>query len=193
MKIAIDKIRVATRIRKEISNVAELAANIRDHGLITPIAVMPLNGEEYQLLAGLRRLRAVELNGESEIDVKVIPPINAEEALWVESSENLQREPFTFSELMDFARLIEEIEREKAKERMSKDGRGGITDAAQGTDPGPDLSSGERRDIVGSKIGSCGQGKNFICSNLPKRKHAKFWTPIVIKLNNIDTRCLFRD
>ncbi|GHU51781.1 hypothetical protein AGMMS49975_06280 [Clostridia bacterium] len=38
--------------------------------------------------------------------------------LKIEFSENEQREPFTYSEKMDYARLIEEIETAKAKERM---------------------------------------------------------------------------
>ena len=84
MKIAIDKIKITERIRKNITSIDELAANIRVHGLITPIAVMQLDGEEYQLLAGLRRIRAMELIGETEIDAKVFNTLDAEEALQIE-------------------------------------------------------------------------------------------------------------
>jgi ParB-like chromosome segregation protein Spo0J len=36
MRIEIEKIRVASRIRKEVNKVEELAANIYEHGLIAP-------------------------------------------------------------------------------------------------------------------------------------------------------------
>jgi len=138
-------IRVTERIRKEINKVDELAANIRAHGLISPIAVMRLDGGEYQLLAGLRRLRAMELNGETEIDAKVFSSINAEDALRFEHSENIQREPFTYSEKMDYSRLIEEIEAAKAIERKAAGGKGGLKEDVAS---GPHLEKGRRRDIV---------------------------------------------
>jgi ParB-like chromosome segregation protein Spo0J len=55
MKVNISDIRVKERIRKEITKIEEIAENIRQNGLICPIAVMPLDGGEYQLLGGLRR------------------------------------------------------------------------------------------------------------------------------------------
>ena len=60
MNIAIGKIKVAARIRKQTVGVDELAKDIRKNGLINPVTVME-TGEDgsYQLLAGLRRLRAV--------------------------------------------------------------------------------------------------------------------------------------
>ena len=173
MKIAIERIKVAERIRKAVGNIEELAANIREHGLIAPIAVMELDGEQavcsqsYQLLAGLRRLRAMQLNGEVEIDAKVFPASDAEAVLKIEYSENEQREGFTYSERMDYARLIEEIETAKARERMSLGGKGGI---AQGTDLGPYLEKRERRDIIGEKIGMSGKQYDrakYIADNAP--------------------------
>ena len=150
MKIEISKIKVAGRIRKEVGKIEELAGNIREHGLITPIAVMPLDGGDYQLLAGFRRLRAMELIGETEIDVKVFPASDAESILKIEYSENEHREPFTFSEKMDYAKLIEKIESAKASERR----RAGVKAYnADYTPQGADGSFGETRQIVASKVG----------------------------------------
>jgi ParB family chromosome partitioning protein len=149
MRIPINKIKVAARIRKDIGKIDELAANIREHGLIAPIAVMP-SGEGYRLLAGLRRLRAVELNGGTEIDAKVFAPSDAETALGIEVSENEQREPFTFTEKMEFAALLKEIEQAKALERK----RAGTKSCENDLPPlGAGGSKGETRQVIASKIG----------------------------------------
>jgi ParB-like chromosome segregation protein Spo0J len=155
MKVQISKIKVTSRIRKEITKIDELADDISAHGLLNPITVMPLNDGDYQLLAGLRRLRAVEMLGHDEIAVNVISPANAEEELRIEISENEQREPFTFTEKMDFARLLGDIEQAKAKERMSLGGKGGID--LEGKDRGPYLEGKQSRDVIGEKIGMSGR------------------------------------
>jgi len=152
MKAPINQIKITERIRKEITKIDELAADIEINGLLNPITVMRLADGNYQLLAGLRRLRAIESLGLEEIDVNIVSPADAEAALMIEISENEQREPFTFSEKMDYARMIEEIEREKARERKSIGGKGGFDeDVFHGTH-----LQGRSRDIVGSKIGMSG-------------------------------------
>ena len=154
MKITIEKIRIMERIRKEINKIDELASDILQNGLVNPVTVMPLEGEEFRLLAGLRRIKAARMLGWAEIEASVVSPSDAESALRIEISENEQREPFTFSEKMDYARLIEEIELVKAKERKSAGGKGGLSeDVAQG----PPLQKGKSRDIIGEKIGMSGR------------------------------------
>lgn len=161
MNVAVGKIKVADRIRKLTAGIDELAKDIRKNGLINPITVMMVEGDgQYQLLAGLRRLRAAQSLGWEEIAVTVVAPKDAEAALSIEYSENVQREAFTFSEKMDYARLIEEIEQAKALERKSV---GGETagrnrpkkDGNHGAQP-----NGQRnpraRDVVGGKIGMSG-------------------------------------
>ena len=166
MKVQISKIKITNRIRKEIVKIAELSADIQTNGLINPITVMPLDSEEYeyQLLAGLRRLRATEMLGDSEIDIKVVSPANAEAALRIEISENELREEFTFTEKMDFARMLEEIEKAKAQERMlaGKTPDDPVTHGTQG--------QGRSRDIVGEKIGMSGSQYSrakYIADNAP--------------------------
>ena len=150
MRIEIESIKVAARIRKQTTKIEELAADIQKNGLINPITVMAVDGG-YQLLAGLRRLRAAQSLGWTEIDATVATPKDAEAALFIEHSENEQREAFTFSEKMDYARLIEEIERAKAKERM----------LAGKKEPDPMVvrsqgSKGSSREAVGPKVGMSG-------------------------------------
>ena len=151
MKVEISKIRVADRIRKQSTKIDELAADIRQNGLLNPITVMPVGGE-HQLLAGLRRLQAAQLLGWTEIDVNEVSPKDAEAALRIEISENEQREPFTYSEKMDYAALIREIEQAKAQERMlaGKKPDDPVLTRAQGARP-------KTRDVVGQKIGMSGQ------------------------------------
>jgi ParB family chromosome partitioning protein len=150
MNVAVGEIKVADRIRKLTAGIDELAKDIRKNGLINPITVMMVEGDgQYQLLAGLRRLRAAQSIGWEEIAVTVVAPKDAEAALSIEYSENVQREAFTFSEKMDYARLIEEIERAKAKERMLSGKK----------EPDPEVvrpqgsPNGRTRDKVGPKIG----------------------------------------
>jgi ParB family chromosome partitioning protein len=170
MKMEISKIKVAERIRKLTEKIDELAANIQKNGLINPITIMETNdGDEYQLLAGLRRLNAARSLGWTEIDVNIVPPKDAEAALNIEYSENVQRENFTYSEKMDYTQLISEIESAKAKERM-------LAGKTADIDPGEFLPQGtseednfgkipstdhkrkpRARDIIGAKIGMSGK------------------------------------
>jgi ParB family chromosome partitioning protein len=150
MKALIKNIKVTERIRKEITKIEELAADISAHGLINPITVMSVDDDEFRLLAGLRRLKAVESMGLVEIDVNIVAPADAEAELWIEISENEQREDFTFSEKMDYARLVKEIEKVKAKERMSLGGKGGLK---EGTPLGAEVQRGETSEFVADKIG----------------------------------------
>ena len=149
MKIEIGKIKVADRIRKQSTKINELAADIRQNGLLNPITVMPVGGE-HQLLAGLRRLQAAQLLGWTEIDVNVVPPKDAEAALRIEYSENEQREPFTLAEKVEYAALIEEIEKAKAKERMSQGGKGGVD---KGCAPARNLTRNRTDAIASDKVG----------------------------------------
>ena len=162
MKIEIENIKVAERIRKLTSGVDELATDIQKNGLINPITVMTIDGGEgYQLLAGLRRIRAAQSLGWEQIEVTVVSPKDAEAALNIEYSENVQREAFTYSEKMDYARLIAEIEKAKAQERKVI---GGVTagrnrpqkDGVQGPQPNAERNP-RARDIVGGKIGMSGK------------------------------------
>jgi len=165
MKIDIGRIKVAARIRKQTVKIDELAADIKKNGLFNPITVMP-SGEEYQLLAGLRRLRAAQSLGWTEIEVNAVTPKDAEAALNIEYSENIQREQFTFSEKMDYARLIEDIEQAKAKERMLSGKKNSLLDPVA---PGPQGNS-KSRDAIGGKIGMSGRQYDrakYVAENVP--------------------------
>lgn len=90
LPIRIEEIKVSDNRRKtDDEKVKELAASIKEIGLINPITVTDIeNG--YQLVAGLHRLRAYKLLGEAFIMASVMSGTDLELEL-VEIDENLIR------------------------------------------------------------------------------------------------------
>jgi len=70
---------------------AELAASIKEHGLINPIMVRVLPGGSYRLIAGERRLRAFKLLGRESIPAVIDQEEEGKEVLSKQLVENLQR------------------------------------------------------------------------------------------------------
>ena len=161
MKVPISRVKITERIRKELTKIDELSADIEANGLLNPITVMRLTGGEYQLLAGLRRLRATEKLGQNEIDVNVVSPTDAEMALRIEISENEQREPFTFSEQAYYGKLLEAVENAKAKERIKRGGQiggqGGTSRVAPNGATLEDVAKGKVSYKVGPAVGVSGR------------------------------------
>ncbi|MCY0880660.1 MAG: ParB/RepB/Spo0J family partition protein, partial [Firmicutes bacterium] len=96
--------------RKSFDDTAlqELAQSIAHHGLLQPILVRPV-GARYQLIAGERRLRAVQILGQTTILVRSYA-LSDEEALQVALIENLQRADLNVvEEASAYERLIREF------------------------------------------------------------------------------------
>ena len=70
---------------------ADLAASIREHGVLQPVLVRPHGQGQYQIVAGERRWRAASMAGLTEIPV-IIEDLDDEAALEIAIIENLQRE-----------------------------------------------------------------------------------------------------
>ena len=71
----------------------ELADSIREQGLLQPISVWKDSGNDnYELIAGERRLRASRLLGLGEIDAIVKKDLNDEQKLGLSLIENIQRD-----------------------------------------------------------------------------------------------------
>lgn len=147
----ISEVRVAERIRKDNGGLEELANDIHEHGLINPITVMEQTEGGYVLIAGLRRLKAMELLGAKEIRATVMTALEAAEMLMLEIAENEQRKEFTVSEKLAFAEKLKAVEAEKARVRKSAGGKGGLD---QDVANWPHLQEqGRSRDIVAQKAG----------------------------------------
>ncbi|MBS1723919.1 MAG: ParB/RepB/Spo0J family partition protein [Armatimonadetes bacterium] len=69
----------------------ELAASIKEHGVIQPLIVRQLQDDRYELIAGERRLRAAKLAGLKAVPITV-RSASAQASLEVALVENVQRE-----------------------------------------------------------------------------------------------------
>lgn len=70
---------------------AELSANIAEHGVLQPILVRPLENGSYQIVAGERRWRASRMAGLKEVPV-YIKELTDIQVAQVSLVENIQRE-----------------------------------------------------------------------------------------------------
>jgi ParB family transcriptional regulator, chromosome partitioning protein len=89
----------------------ELAASVKAHGVIQPIAVRPVRGgaESYEIIAGERRWQAAQRAGLHEVPVVVLD-VNDVEALELAIIENVQRENLNpIEEAAGYQALIDEF------------------------------------------------------------------------------------
>ena len=95
--------------RKNFSDeaITALAESIRDHGMLKPILVRPMEDGSYRIVAGERRWRAARMLGLDEVPVN-IKEMTDTEAAQLALIENLQRENLNpVEEAMGFKELIE--------------------------------------------------------------------------------------
>ena len=86
----------------------ELAASIREHGVLQPILVRPIGENRYQLVAGERRWRASKQAGLETIPA-LIEDIDDDTALEISIIENLQREDISpLDEAAMYDRMVRE-------------------------------------------------------------------------------------
>jgi ParB family chromosome partitioning protein len=89
----------------------ELAVSLKQHGLVQPIVVRPVPGEEarYEIIAGERRWRAAQLAGMHELPVTVLD-VSDREALELAIVENVQRADLNpIEEARGYQALIDEF------------------------------------------------------------------------------------
>lgn len=70
---------------------AQLVQSVKEHGILEPLLVRPLENGNYELVAGERRLRAAREAGLSDVPI-VVHELDDRQALQVALLENLQRE-----------------------------------------------------------------------------------------------------
>ncbi len=86
----------------------ELAASIREHGVLQPVLVRPLGGNRFQLVAGERRWRASQAAGLTTIPA-LVEDLDDDTALEISIIENLQREDLSpLDEAAMYDRMIRE-------------------------------------------------------------------------------------
>jgi len=60
--------------RRHFTGLDELAASIRQFGIVEPLTVMPNGGETYRIITGHRRFRAAKLAGLTNVEVIIRDP-----------------------------------------------------------------------------------------------------------------------
>ena len=103
---------------------ADLAASVKEKGVLTPILVRPLGADRYEIVAGERRWRAAQMAKLHDVPV-VVRELADAEALEIAIIENVQRadlnaveEAAAYQELIDrFGRTQEQVAQEVGKSR----------------------------------------------------------------------------
>lgn len=144
----ITDITIGERGRKDLGDIAGLAASIDKLGLIHP----PTVTEDLVLVSGERRIAAYRHLGRDTIPVTVVEHLDdAAQRLRAELEENTCRKGMTASETHAQAKRIEALERPKAEERQERLGRSHGDDPSGSTDP-----KGLTSDKVGEGVGMSG-------------------------------------
>ena len=100
----------------------ELAASIREHGIIQPLTVRKMPNGFYQIIAGERRWRAARLAGLSEVPAVIIEA-DDRKAMELALIENLQRADLNpIEEAQGYQQLMQEygMTQEQAAARVGK-------------------------------------------------------------------------
>ena len=100
----------------------DLANSIRVHGVLSPLLVRPIGDEQYELIAGERRLRASRLAGLDSVPVRIMA-VRGQESLEIALIENVQRADISAAEsAYAYRQLIEEfgLTQEEVANRVGK-------------------------------------------------------------------------
>jgi N6-adenosine-specific RNA methylase IME4 len=151
--VPVGNIVVGERRRRDLGDIDGLAASIAESALLHPLVVTP----DYRLVAGERRLKAVQKLGRTTVAVHVVATqAEALQALMAELAENTCRKDFTPSEAVAVGETLERLERPKAAARQqatqAKPGEGKV---GGGKLPPPE--GGKTRDRVARAVGMSGQ------------------------------------
>lgn len=101
MEVAISKIRISDRHRKDYGDIESLASSIRELGLLQPVGLT----QDYELVFGERRIKAVESLGHTTIEARIV---NVPAIVLGEYAENEVRKDFTHSERVAIGEAVEE-------------------------------------------------------------------------------------
>lgn len=124
-EISIDKIspnpdQPRTSFQEE--SLEELAMSIREIGIIQPLTLRSVGGEQYQIISGERRYRAAKMAGLTSVPAYVRTASDAE-LTEMALIENIQREDLNAIEIaLTFRKLIDQynLTQERLSERIGK-------------------------------------------------------------------------
>ncbi|MHA6260978.1 nucleoid occlusion protein [Sporosarcina sp. CAU 1771] len=102
--------------------IEELARTIHTHGVIQPIVIRKIEEDQYEIIAGERRYRAMKLLGWSEVPA-IVRNLDDKETASIALIENLQREELTaIEEAYAYEKLLElhSLTQEALAQRLGK-------------------------------------------------------------------------
>jgi ParB family chromosome partitioning protein len=144
----------------------ELAASIREHGVLQPILVRPFGPNTYQIVAGERRWRASRQAGLETIPA-LIEEIDDDTALEIAIIENLQREDLTpLDEAAMFDKMIHEhgYSIRKLADKLGKD-KGYLENRLRLADAPPEI-----RELVSLRKDSLSHAYELLKVEDPKKR-----------------------
>lgn len=105
----------------------ELASSIKEHGILQPLVVVPMNDGNYQIIVGERRWRASQLAGLTKVPVIIRDAMEEQQKLELALIENIQRhnldaieEAQAYQQLIDQYKMTqEEVARKVGKGRTT--------------------------------------------------------------------------
>jgi len=103
--IKLDQIKVGTRFREELGDIESLAQSLETEGLINPITV----DQEYNLLAGGRRLAAATMLKWKTIPSNIMSIDSEGDLRIIELVENVQRKDLSWAEQANLVNRINEL------------------------------------------------------------------------------------
>lgn len=147
MDVSIRLIKIGDRARKDLGDIASLAASIESLGLLQPIGI----DSNYKLIFGERRLRAFERLGRDSIPARIV---HVPLLLLAEHAENEVRKDFTPSERVAIAKAIEEEIGNRRGQRtdLKADGQGDLLGGGL-AENFPEVAGKETRQIVAERAG----------------------------------------
>lgn len=191
MEVALDQIVPSPfqpRKRFNDEHLEELASSIKEHGLIQPLVVRPVDGK-FELIAGERRWRAC-----TKLQLEKVPIVTKEaddgDVLEMALIENLQREDLDpIEEAEAYSRLAIEfgLTQDEIAKRVSK-GRATVANAMRLLDLDRDVQL-----LVSQKHITSGHAKALL--GVKNRPEQKMLADIVVrkKLNVRDTETLVQE
>ena len=93
--------------RTNLGNIEELAASVREKGVLEPILVRPVGPNRYQIISGERRYRAATMAGLDEIPAIVLD-VDDKEQVEIALIENIQRKDLTAFEEAEGIQVLQE-------------------------------------------------------------------------------------
>lgn len=109
-RIRIEQVKLSRpRLPRPLGDMESMAQSIASFGLLEPIII----DQDYELIAGFRRLTAHQMNGEVEIDAVFRDDIDELTAREIELEENLQRENLDWKSKNDSLALLHELKTAK--------------------------------------------------------------------------------